>query len=143
MEPTLAVSPKRFWQSRRFRSLFFGLIILLSGMCIGGGITLVFVGKQIQNVLKNPNIAAERIAQRMTRRLDLTVEQSQKVQDILESGMDHFQDIRKRVIPEIDEELNRIDREVTAVLTPEQTQHWNKQFNRLRDLWLSTHPMSK
>lgn len=143
MEPTLAVSPKRFWHSRRFRNLFFGLIILLSGMCIGGGITLVFVGKQIQNVLKNPNIAAERIAQRMTRRLDLTVEQSQKVQDILESGMDHFQDIRKRVIPEIDEELNRIDREITAVLTPEQAQHWNKQFNRLRDLWLSTHPRSK
>lgn len=129
-EPISATTPRR-----RIPVYVQSFLFLLCGLIIGSGLTAVFIRGALQQMVQNPELLPERILQRMDLSLDLDDEQRAAVEEIVERHMAGFREIRQRVRPEIQAELDALRSEVSAELTPEQREEWEARFDALRARW--------
>jgi hypothetical protein len=118
------------------KTALFSLVIFLSGVVVGGGLTLHILWKRLVVDAHRPEVVASRITNRMTRRLDLTPEQREKVAEIIKKRQEHFQRIRRRVRPRVWAELEGARQEINGVLTPEQAEKFNRHFEHVKKRWL-------
>jgi len=132
-EPTTpVVRPRR----RRIWSILLALVIFISGVLVGGGLSFKLVTGGFKRYFQDPAVSAERITQRMKRQLDLTEEQAVQVRRIIFEQQKAFQSLRKQVRPQLDAQIEKTRRELAAVLTPEQARKWEKRFDRFMKFWL-------
>ena len=68
--------------------------------------------------------------------LNLTPEQQTEVRAILAEQRDDLAELRRQVGPTVVARLRKTDREITAVLTPDQTARWREMVERFRRNWL-------
>ena len=129
-------SPRGHW----LRMILMGTVILVCGMLIGGAVTSRVAWKRFIDRTRNQDKITERIAGRMHRNLDLTEEQSSRIQDIIHRHQNNLQDIHLEVRPRVEEELKQMKREVNNVLTPEQARRWNSRYQRMHQHWLTGGP---
>ncbi|MEW6347631.1 MAG: hypothetical protein AB1646_01090 [Thermodesulfobacteriota bacterium] len=134
--PDLPVAPKR----KRWRSVLFGVIILLGGMVIGSGSTLIVLHKLVISAIHHPEQVPKRIAKRISRKLDLSKEQAAKVQAILIERQKALLAIRREVYPRVEAELRQARDQVAAILEPEKAQSWRNRFEELRAQWMPPPP---
>jgi hypothetical protein len=128
--------PRRRW----IRTALLALIIFVSGVLVGGGLTFKFITAGFKRSFQEPEALAESITHRMKKRLDLTDEQALQVRRIILERTKAFQSLRKEVQPKLEAEIENTRREVAAVLTPEQARKWEKSFRRFSRFWLPSLP---
>jgi hypothetical protein len=128
--------------SRRHRwlAIVLAVVIFLSGFVIGSGTAVVFIHNHLINAVRYPNQAADRIAERLRRSLDLTDSQAAQVKAIIHKRQTALQDIRRRVQPEVEAQLDLVEREVSDVLEPQQQKKWHEMLEHLRTTWLPPTP---
>lgn len=138
-EPQERVAPARRWPRLMRRQvmaqIIVGVVILVSGMAIGVGGTLVVLKDRFiwrfpprRPERPDPNRIAGMITGDWTEKYDLTEEQTQKVKELFAT---EFQTRRARVEKMM--EADRADREQFAqamkeILTPEQFERWEHDF---------------
>jgi Spy/CpxP family protein refolding chaperone len=109
-----------------------GLVILGSGIVIGSVGTLVVVKRGIADAVQHPERIPERTVDRMARRYDLTDEQRAKVEAILTTRLQRMAQIRRRIRPHVDAQLDSLREDVAEVLSEKQAAQWREDFKRLR-----------
>lgn len=109
-----------------------GLVILGSGIVIGSVGTLVTIKRGMMRAVQHPERIPDRTVRRMARRYDLTDEQRVKVEAILTSRLQRMAEIRRRIRPHLDGQLDSLRDDVAEVLTDEQEAQWREDFTRLR-----------
>ncbi len=139
ISPTsLSIAPKK----RRWRSFFLGVVILLCGMVIGAGGTVVVMKHIILRAIQHPEEAPQRITDRVRNKLDLTEDQAAKVKAILTERQNKIQALRRQVQPEVEKELEKAKEDVAAVLKPDQAEKWRERFDHLR-IWFPALPADR
>ncbi|MCC6143939.1 MAG: hypothetical protein IT368_09045 [Candidatus Hydrogenedentes bacterium] len=130
--PTPVTPMNHRLRRRRWLSIFLGAIILTCGMVIGSVITVSYLWNRVLDHIQNPDQIPARITERLERRLDLTADQAQAIQEILTERQNGLLAIRAQVYPQVQAELNRARDEVAAVLNDAQADQWRKMFENLR-----------
>jgi cell division protein FtsB len=131
------LAPRR---RRRWPTLLLALLLFASGLAAGAGATALLIVRRAQATIQQPERMPARLARHLGRRLDLSPEQSARVQAILAERQAALQEIRSRCQPEMEAELDRIEREVAAVIEGEQVERWERLFRRLRRAWVPPLP---
>ncbi|HDP35861.1 MAG TPA: hypothetical protein ENN29_12225 [Candidatus Hydrogenedentes bacterium] len=134
--PATLAPPRRSW----IRPLISGLIILFCGIIIGGATVLWFISSHVLEGLRTPEIVPQRLTNVMQHRLNLTPEQADRVLEIHNKYLERFLERRRQARPNIEKELDALQAEINAVLTPEQAEKWDKRFSRFRSLVLPPLP---
>jgi hypothetical protein len=136
--PTLLLTRLQHW-----RMAFFGLVILLAGVAIGAGVTLIWMGRSTEARgewdllhLRSPEARAEpgaRLLPSLRKYLALDDQQMQAIAPVVKEHMANLQRLRQEVHPKIVEELRLMDSQIAAVLRPDQKRLWDRRFRRLQD----------
>ena len=106
----------------RKHDIIFGICILLCGIVIGFGATLGLIkyNRDIRHsLIPHHKRDAKGITEYISRDLDLTPEQKQQIQEILEQRMKDFKPVMRSQIDKTNEEISK-------VLTEEQKEKWKK-----------------
>ncbi len=119
---------KRGW----LLNLLLGLLIFSCGAVTGGGVALHIAWNRVTATLQHPEQAPEGAAKRLTRILRLDDKQAAEVKAILEHRFQDIAALRREMGPRVDEEVQAIRDEISAVLRPDQVQRWEKLFDTLR-----------
>ncbi len=132
-QPTAPViRPRRRWAW----PIFLALVIFVSGVLVGGGLTFKVITSGFKRSFQDPAVSAERITQRWKKKLDLTDQQAVQFHRIIFEQQKAFQSLRKQVRPQLEAQIEKTRQELTAVLTPEQARKWEKGFGRFMKFWL-------
>jgi hypothetical protein len=129
---TPIIRPRRRW----VWPVLLALVIFVSGVLVGGGLTFKIITSGFKRSFQDPEVSAERITNRMKKRLDLTDEQVVQVRRIILEQQKAFQSMRKQVRPQLEEQFEKTRRELAAVLTPDQARKWEKRFRHFLKFWL-------
>jgi len=140
MSPDTPASALARHRRRWIRTALLALIIFVSGVLVGGGLTFKFITTGFKRYFQEPEALAESITHRMKKRLDLTDEQAVQVRRILLERHKALQSLRKEIQPRLEAEIERTRQEVTAVLTSEQARKWEKRFRHFSKYWLPSPP---
>jgi hypothetical protein len=115
----------------RWRIAFFGVVILLAGIVIGGSSMLILMPQRLMRPSPGPEFNSMRMIPPLRRDLGLTSEQSEKIKPILDKHMEKLHEIRMDARTEIGETLGQMNKEISAVLTDRQKQIWQRGLDRL------------
>jgi hypothetical protein len=115
----------------RWRMAFFGLVILLAGITIGVAGTLLVFGPPEGPRPMPPEIAVRVLLGRFRDQLNITDDQADQIRTILRTRMQNLQKLREEARPKIEEQLEGLKEEISAVLTAEQSSKWQEIINRL------------
>ena len=121
-------------KKKRWRSFLLGILILVCGIAIGTGGTVVVMKHIILNAIQHPEKVPQRITDRMRGKLGLTDDQAAKVKAILTERHKKIHALLRQVRPEVDKEFEKAKEEVAAILKPDQAKKWRERFDRLR-IW--------
>jgi hypothetical protein len=115
----------------RWRTAFLGLVILLVGMVIGGGVTLIAVRREVVRPPVGPEVTSEQMVRGMRRELRLSPEQMREIEPVLEEHLARMHEIRMAARPQIGEELRAMNEEIMSVLDEEQRQIWMRRLDMM------------
>lgn len=118
------------------------LVIFASGCVVGAGVTVIVVRNGALFAVHHPEEMPSRIAARMARALSLDDEQTREVECILRERQSALQDIRREFQPQVENELDRLEEQVSAVLNDQQRENWRDRFDYLRRTWVPAPPPS-
>jgi hypothetical protein len=121
------INKAHFW-----RMAFFGLVILVAGIVIGGSSMLIFAPKKLIQPPPGPEFSSLRMIPPLRRDLDLTPEQAEKIQPILDKYMQKLNTIRTEARTEIAGTLKQMNQDIAAILTDGQKQLWRREIERLQ-----------
>ena len=130
------IRPRRRW----VWPVLLALVIFVSGVLVGGGLTFKIITSGFKRSFQDPEVSAERITNRMKKRLDLTEEQVVQVRRIILEQQKAFQSMRKQVRPQLEAQIEKTRQELAAVLSPEQARKWEKRFGQFLKFWLPPQP---
>ena len=132
----------------RWRTAFFGLIILIAGAAIGASGMFMWdrhklIKKQPprrttqQQVATKPppsimNTPWGRLSVSLQKRLNLTDQQAREIRPILRTHMSQLEKIKREARPKIAEELTQMNGKVIALLNDKQKRMWSQDFRKLR-----------
>lgn len=134
--PQPAAAPRRRW----WVHVLLSLVIFASGSAAGIGATLIVLRQRVLFALHHPREMPVRIAANMRRPLQLSDQQVRQVEQILSQRQQVLQDIRRRVQPDVEAELDRVEQQVAEVLDHQQRERWREHFAQLRGTWLPPLP---
>lgn len=120
-------------QPAKSKPVLFSLLTLLSGIVIGVGGTLIFVGPQEKYAPPPvPEEFSRRMVDHLTRELSLTAEQQEKIKPIVETHMKTLDKYREEARPKIRQELEDMNNEIMALLDTNQQQMWKDSIERMQ-----------
>jgi len=116
----------------RWRMAFFGVVILLAGIVIGGASMLILMPHRLMRPPRGPEFQSLEIISLLERDLGLSPEQSEQIKPILDEHMEKLREIRMDARSEVGKILEQMNKKISAVLTERQRQIWQSRLNRLR-----------
>ena len=119
-------------KAHNWRMAFFGLIILVAGVVIGGSSMLIFAPEKLIKPPPGPEFASGRMVGQLRRELRLSPEQAEKIEPILKEHMETLHNIRIDAQDQIGEALEQMNEQVSSILTDRQKQMWEKSLRRLQ-----------
>ena len=119
-------------KAHNWRMAFFGLIILVAGVVIGGSSMLIFAPEKLIQPPPGPEFSSMRMIPPLSRELGLDPEQAEKIKPILDKHMQKLNTIRIEARSEIGETLKQMNEEIAAILSDEQKQLWHRELDRLQ-----------
>jgi len=121
----------------RWRMAFFGMVILLAGIVIGGALMMILAPQMLIKPPPGPEFSPLIMIPRLRADLGLTDEQTEKIKPIMDKHIGKLNQIRMNARTEIGETLKQMNDEIAAVLTDEQKARWQSGLERIeRDLHL-------
>ncbi len=130
-------------QAHRWRTAFWGMVVLLAGVVIGIGAALIWTGNRMpvrfrppinQRPADDPRIdPGSRLIVTLRDFLRLSEQQVKVISPIIHEHMANIQRIRKEVRPQVAEELRSMDKGVTEQLGKEQRRKWERRFRVLQE----------
>jgi hypothetical protein len=121
---------------RRWKTWLLALLIFLAGGIVGGVLTAGAIFRSVHRAIAHPEEAPQRITARLSRRLDLTDDQREKVHQIIASRQQSLLEIRRDVQPRVETQLEQLESEIAAVLNAKQQDEWRTMVNTFRNTWL-------
>jgi len=113
------------------------LILLLVGIFIGGGVTGVFVtvrfGREWFANRSFPDHWATIHLKKLTEKLELKPEQADQILPIIRRNRDNLNQVRNEFQAQIKTVFERMEREITEILTPEQRPKYEKLIQEMRE----------
>jgi uncharacterized membrane protein len=113
------------------------LILLLSGIFVAGGVTgacvMVRVGKEMFNRRPGPEQWAPNHMKRLVERLGLNPDQAEQIRPIVRRNIDELGRLRTESMAGTKAIFERMEREVSAKLTPEQREKFDKLNKEMRE----------
>lgn len=134
-QPVQPSAPRR----KRWRSVLFGIVILLCGIAIGAGGAVIVIRHVVLHAIQHPEEAPQRMTNRVRRMLDLSEHQAAEVKKILTERQKAILGLRRQIQPQVENELDKAKEDVAAILKPEQAKKWRERFDRLR-IWFPALP---
>lgn len=120
-------------QPSKAKPVLFSLLTLLSGIVIGAGATLIFIGlPPKEQDMPLPEEFSRRMVERLTHELALTPEQRESIGPVIERHMKALDTIREEARPKIRLELEAMNNEILAMLDERQQQMWKDQIERMQ-----------
>jgi Spy/CpxP family protein refolding chaperone len=116
----------------RWRMAFFGVVILLAGMVIGGASMVILVPQMLIKPPPGPEFESEMMLPLLRRDLDLTPEQTDKIKPIMDKYMGKLNQIRMNARTQVRETLKQMNKEIAVILTDEQKQVWQQGLDKLQ-----------
>lgn len=120
-------------KAHMWRMAFFGLIILAAGIAIGGSSMLIFAPDKIIKPPRGHEFASGRMVGQLRRELRLTPEQTEKIEPILQEHMDTLHSIRTDAQDQIGTALEKMNKQISSILTDRQKKMWQSRLRRLQD----------
>jgi len=120
----------------RWRSVLLALVIFVSGAVAGAAVTVVTLRHKAQTAIRNPEKVPAQLAAKISERLRLDPAQEAAVRKILAGHQAALSGIRRGASPQVQAEIDELQREVAAVLTPQQAARWNRWVEQRRKRWL-------
>ena len=120
-------------KAHMWRMAFFGLVILVAGIVIGGSSMLIFAPDKVLQPPPGPEFNSFRMIPPLQRALDLDPEQAKKIQPILDKYMQKLNTIRTEARSEIAETLKQMNQDIASILTDGQKQLWQREIRQLQD----------
>ncbi len=117
---------------RTWPMIVLGLVIVVSGAVIGAGTTVLLLRDRLARPPSPGERTADRIVEDLRGRYDLTEEQARKVREIMASSMDALDAIHRDAQSRAEAAREKLRTEMKKVLTREQFQRWESQFESLR-----------
>jgi hypothetical protein len=118
-----------------WRTAFFGLVILIAGIVIGGASISIYKTYRTTRPPGGPEFDSLQVIPPLRRNLDLSKEQADKIKPIIDGSMEKLRDIRENARTEIETTLQQMNKEISSILTESQRQRWQRELDRLqRDL---------
>jgi len=112
------------------------LVLLLTGIFLAGGVTGAFVmirlGREMASRRPMPEQWAPMQLKRLVERLDLQPEQLEQLRPIVRRNMEELKRLRAYTMTETRSVLERMEREVSEKLTPEQRAKFEQMNRELR-----------
>jgi hypothetical protein len=121
------INKAHFW-----RMAFFGLVILVAGVVIGGSSMLIFAPEKLLKPPPGQEFSSLRMIPPLSRDLGLTPEQAEKIKPILDKSMQKLNTIRTEARSEIAGTLKQMNQDIAAILTDGQKQLWQREIERLQ-----------
>lgn len=113
------------------------LVLLLAGIFLAGGVTGAFVGQKVLQAKMSrrpmPEHWAPRHLKRLAEQLELKPEQQEELRPIIKRNMDELNHLRTTAMTATKVILERMEREVSEKLTPEQRAKFEKQNQEFRE----------
>jgi hypothetical protein len=119
----------------RWPAILLGLSIFVFGMILGAGGALILEKKIILHSLRHPEEFPGRMTEHMKEKFGLSDLQSSRILPILTERQRRLQELQKEVQPRFEAEFEAVQKEISAVLDPEQTQRYNAWFDQVRKTW--------
>jgi len=115
-----------------WRTAFFGLVILIAGIVIGGASISIYMTHRITRPPRGPEFNSLQVIPPLRRNLNLSKEQSDKIKPIIDGSMKKLRDIREDARTEIESTLQQMNKEISSILTETQRQKWQRELDRLQ-----------
>jgi len=123
-------------RSHRWKLAFFGLVILIAGVVIGTGLTLITVRQRQRHFLVGLEAVNEQMIRGLQHTLELTPSQQTKIEAIITNHIEALRKIREQARPQIAKEMNQLYEEVRNILDERQQIIWDQQILQLQNrLW--------
>jgi len=120
-------------KAHMWRMAFFGLIILVAGIAIGGSSMLIFAPKKFTRPPRAPEFASGRMVGQLRRELQLSPEQAEKIEPILQEHMETLHNIRTDAQDQIGKALDKMNKQISSILTDRQKRMWQSRLRNLQD----------
>jgi hypothetical protein len=140
MSTSPALPPALPAARRRWVRIVVALFIFFAGAIFGCGLTVIVAVHNIRHAMHHPEEVPARITRYLTRRLDLSPDQADKVQLLIARHQSHLQAIRRETQPRVAVELSGLRQEIGDLLSPQQKSKWDDIFNEAVDRWLPPPP---
>ncbi len=126
---------KRSVATGALKPILFSLLILISGIVIGAGLTLIITGNPGgQNSLPpGPEYMSGRMLRHIAGELKLSQQQQEQLKPIIQQHMKAMDDIRKQASPEISKELKQMNEEILGILDEPQKEIWQDRVRRMQE----------
>ena len=115
-----------------WRTAFFGLVILIAGIVIGGASISIYMTHRITRPPRGPEFNSLQVIPPLRRNLGLSKEQSDKIKPIIDDSMEKLREIREDARSEIENTLQQMNKEISSILTESQRQRWQRELDRLQ-----------
>ncbi|MGD8500312.1 MAG: hypothetical protein PVJ86_06675 [Phycisphaerales bacterium] len=115
-----------------WRMAFFGMVILLAGIVIGGASMLILAPEKLTKPPPGPEWASGRMVGQLQRELRLSPEQAEKIRPILKAHMEALNRVREDARQEIGEALEQMHEQISDILTDGQKRMWERRLHRLQ-----------
>jgi hypothetical protein len=124
----------------RWLRLLMLAVIFLSGLVAGVGVTLLAVRQGVLYGIHHPEEMPARVATRLRRPLNLSDQQAERIEAIIQQRQTHLQEIRRRFQPEVEAELEQVYAEIRELLDDQQRERWEQIYTHLRQTWIPPLP---
>ncbi len=116
-----------FW-----RTAFFGIVILLAGIAIGGAAMSILSEHKLTNSPVPTLDASNNLMPRLRQTLGLNQEQSSKIRPILESHIQKLLQVRENARLDIYNTLEEMGKEINPLLSEMQKRVWQQELVRIQ-----------
>lgn len=112
-------------------------VILLCGVVIGMGGTILFLRYQALNIIQHPEELPDRITNLVQNHYSLDKAQTEEVRVILNEHLRELEKLRQDTRPIIDTHLDAVRDKIAVVMGEERGEDWRRDFEHLRGKWLA------
>lgn len=115
------------------KPVLFSVLILVSGIIIGSGVTLMAAKRFTKPVPPGPEDMSKRMIEHLVRELRLSPEQHEQVGPIVQQHMEAMEVLRQVARPKFAEIFKQMVDEIMPLLNEKQKRIWNDYSQRMQD----------
>lgn len=127
--------PERLPATSALKPILFSTLILISGIAIGAGLTLIITGDSDtpKSLPPGPEYMSVRMVERIVRELKLSPQQHEQLRPIVQKHTKAMEDIRQEARPKISSEIKEMNEEIIAILDERQKKIWQDKIQRMQE----------